>query len=326
MNDCQNNKSFYRDINVFVLQEMKENGFNRFDVIVRLLAIENYYNKNNYGFQLYERMQRKRFEQKPFIREAKEKNCCRKFCGLIRSVENRGYINNENPLILNDQSHLINGSHRLSLCFYHKIDLIKCIYSENENDFHQHIQYDLFWFENCFTSVECLIIKQRMLNLIEDIGLLTYAIIWPAAYSFVNKIEDMILQFFDIISYYDIEFKDEISLENFIELVYSNDTYRADRKNDKILNSKKNLETQSVRIYQLKYYELNEIIKNVIFKGGNARFHTIQYLQETKQKIRALIKEIMPGYVFDNAFHCGQTISENIFLQELYEKNIKRNR
>ncbi len=316
----QKDEGFYRYIDVFLLQEMKENGFNRFDIIVRLLAIENYYEKNVYGFNLYDLMQKERFKQKPYICEAQEKNSCKKFQRLIRSVESKGYMNNENPLILNDCNHLINGSHRLALCFFHNIDLVKCAYSHKDDVYHDHIKYDLSWFEKCFNKEECLIIKQRMLELIRERGFLTYSIIWPCAYSLIDKIENILLQFFDIVSYYDLNFDNERNLKKFVKLVYSNDPYRAERVNDKLVNFNYNEENKCIRMYQLKYYTQDELIKNVIYEGKDMRFNTIEYLQNTKHTIRSAIKEIMKEYVFDNAFHCGQTISENIFLQQIYEQ------
>ena len=96
------NKTIERYIDSFILHEMKENGFNRYDIIVRLLAVEEYYKKNNYGFLMYEQMQEIRFKQKPYIREALEKRGKLRFCELIDSIEKNGYNDNDNPILLND--------------------------------------------------------------------------------------------------------------------------------------------------------------------------------------------------------------------------------
>lgn len=44
---------------MWALQWNKNNEFNRYDVIVRLLAIENFYGYNNFGMDLYLQMQEK---------------------------------------------------------------------------------------------------------------------------------------------------------------------------------------------------------------------------------------------------------------------------
>lgn len=57
---------------------------------------------------------------------------------------------------------------------------------------------------------------------------------------------------------------------------------------------------------------------------NDVRFDKINYIQAAKRNIRKGIEQVMESYVFDNAFHCGETINENIFIQEIYEQIIKK--
>ncbi|WP_201339383.1 hypothetical protein [Isorropodon fossajaponicum symbiont] len=46
-----------QEANKLIVRQFKEGKFNRFDVIVRYLAIENHFNQNDCGFSLYRKMQ-----------------------------------------------------------------------------------------------------------------------------------------------------------------------------------------------------------------------------------------------------------------------------
>ena len=76
-------------IELFLQQFDQAHSFNRYDTIVRLLAIENYYGLNNCGWNLYCKMQDSR-KFKGYSIESKEN-----FIKLIKSWEENGYDVNE---------------------------------------------------------------------------------------------------------------------------------------------------------------------------------------------------------------------------------------
>ena len=51
---------FSLDVTELFFQHNTKQGFLRYDMIVRLLAIENYYGINDFGFDLYYKMQKAR--------------------------------------------------------------------------------------------------------------------------------------------------------------------------------------------------------------------------------------------------------------------------
>ena len=69
------------DINTdeLLLCQYKENLFNRYDIVISLLAIEEYYGKNNCGFSLYEKLQNCRFPNASNGRNARQ--------GFIKLIE-----------------------------------------------------------------------------------------------------------------------------------------------------------------------------------------------------------------------------------------------
>ena len=70
------------------------------DIMIRILAIEEYYGKNNIGFKMYNKMQEIRVKGNKLIPQHQmfyEKE----FKTLIKSFEENGFINT-NPIYLNE--------------------------------------------------------------------------------------------------------------------------------------------------------------------------------------------------------------------------------
>lgn len=117
---------------------MKQN-INRADILVRMLAIDNYYQKNDFGFQLYNTMQRLRCKLNPNA-PADHADYQDEFIKLIRSFEN-GY-DYRYPIILNRHRELLDGSHRLSLCLYNNISQVPVLVYDDP----ALVDYSLEWF------------------------------------------------------------------------------------------------------------------------------------------------------------------------------------
>lgn len=125
----------------WVFDRSMKTNLNRADIMIRLLAIDAFYHKNDFGFILYNEMQRTRCHLNnkvpPNYAEHQED-----FIKLINSMEN-GY-DYQYPIILNKNKELLDGSHRLSLCLYHNIQQLPVIICDNETS----IDYSLDWFIN----------------------------------------------------------------------------------------------------------------------------------------------------------------------------------
>lgn len=123
----------------WVFDRSMRKNINRADVLIRMLAVEAFYHKNSFGFDLYNEMQRTRCRLNkkvpPSYAEHQED-----FIKLINSME-KGY-DYRYPIILNRNKELLDGSHRLSLCLYHNIQQLPVIICDNEIN----IDYSLDWF------------------------------------------------------------------------------------------------------------------------------------------------------------------------------------
>ena len=92
------NKSFIStNVNIrdLVIHHYDNNSnFLRMDTVIRYLAIEQYYGKNNYGYELYNKMQTARLKKK-------ESSALNQFIQLLKSIEELGY--SESSLITINQ-------------------------------------------------------------------------------------------------------------------------------------------------------------------------------------------------------------------------------
>lgn len=79
-------------------------------VALRYLAVQNHYGENTDGFDLYMRANKANLSDEEAQKDKKL------FQDLIKSFENSGY--NGSPLIMDVESNIYNGTHRLAICIY----------------------------------------------------------------------------------------------------------------------------------------------------------------------------------------------------------------
>lgn len=125
-----------------ILKTSMRNNMNISDVIIRYIAIENYYGKENNGFEHYSVMQSTRVRNNPMIPSYRDDNG-KRFKELIKSVEENGYMN-EYPISLNIDGMLFEGAHRLALALYHNLDEISYVF---DNTITYTPDYSLDWFD-----------------------------------------------------------------------------------------------------------------------------------------------------------------------------------
>ncbi len=145
---CNTPKLFMRQIN--------ENDFIRYDVIIRLLAVENYYNRNDYGWALYEKLRKNQ------LKTTNVKNEIVRFVDLIKSIEIHGF-DSKSEIYIDKHFHLVNGSHRLALALYHKYNTIPCrIIRQNANADYSIRRLIEFGFTQ--EEIDCILNRYRALQ------------------------------------------------------------------------------------------------------------------------------------------------------------------
>ena len=98
-------------------KQIYKEKFNRMDIVVRYLAIEDHFGCNNIGWKIYKKMQTIRMNENP--KGAQE--LIGIFIDLINSVREKGYLYNK-PIRVKDDLMVVNGAHRLATALYFKVD------------------------------------------------------------------------------------------------------------------------------------------------------------------------------------------------------------
>ncbi len=145
----------------FFLQQIQDGKFNRFDTVVRLLAIEEHFGENNYGWSLYSKMQKLRNANNP--NKVSQDTYRRRFEDLIVSMKAKGY-NSKFPIYSNDDNQLMDGSHRLACALYFREKEIHVKRAEQTT-----VNYSWDWFQDRFTSEEQDYIQQRFDKIINKV-------------------------------------------------------------------------------------------------------------------------------------------------------------
>jgi len=151
-------------------KQHKNGNFNRMDIVVRYLAIEQYYGKNNSGYELYTKMQQKR-AQYTGPRKVKNKNIQRKshdlskFKELITDIENNGY-NVLEKININHKLKLRDGSHRIACALYFGVKYVPIKFSKSSGA----ADYGIDWFRsNGFLESEIELINQKYSEIVTEI-------------------------------------------------------------------------------------------------------------------------------------------------------------
>ena len=123
----------------------------RWDIVVKYLAIENYYGENDFGFELYLKMQSARSWPARAIESLKD------FKDLIKSWEINGY--DKNSCIYVDTDLILhNGAHRMALALYHNEPYINAYYIQRNKP----ADFSELWFcSNNFSEAEISIIRKK---------------------------------------------------------------------------------------------------------------------------------------------------------------------
>lgn len=151
--------------------------YSRYDTIVRYLAVEQFFEKNECGFELYRKMQAARGAPNGFEE---------RFRHLIERVHRHGY-DWRNALDVTRDGYLLNGSHRLALALYCDVPAIAV---RPRYEHRGPVAYGLDWFgKNEFSEDECALIESRRQRLFWEKGLYFSVLLWPPVAEHFDRIQ-----------------------------------------------------------------------------------------------------------------------------------------
>ena len=138
-----------------LLRQLRNGSFNRYDLIVIYMAIEQFYSKNDFGFSLYEKMQKKRMEYRGDKND--RHNTIDEFIGLLNNIEKNGF-DYQSVITIDKNQQLCDGAHRFSSAIYFKIPVISVKVLREKSV----IVYGINWFKKYqFNTEELEMIKRK---------------------------------------------------------------------------------------------------------------------------------------------------------------------
>lgn len=290
------------DTRELLVQQFIDETFNRFDVIVRVLAVENYYGKNDYGMNLYGKMQRIR---NPNSNKGNyDELAIPRFKTLIESVEKNGFDSNS-EIIVDKNLKLVDGAHRLSLAVFHNIKNVKIrIVDEDKSE----ILYGESWFLQHFLASEIQLIKQKLNNLSPEWFVPISGIIWPPAVPFADEIINRIKQKYNVTNIKTYKFADAI-FKQFVKGVYHVDSI-ADWKVEYKLKEFEPYKDKSFMLFDISIPYPDFRIKEAgtsISKAGEA----------LKKEIRETFKDRIENYHPDVIFHTADNFHQSEYMRAI---------
>lgn len=289
-----------------ISREYRGRSFDRLDVIVRYLAIEEYFDKNDYGFNLYNKMQSERVKNKsPHYKISLSESYESKFRNLIKSISINGY-GSKSTIFITSNGFLADGSHRLALALYFDvptISLIPAYLTKRPNP------YSVKWFEqNGFLKDEISLIEEKKKDIFWKKGIFFPIILWPSVSNYFNKIEEDIS--YEKISSKDYEYDDK-EFEKLVREIYHIDDieeWKIDIKLTKMKPYKKILRVIWVDFTDPKYRK--KYINNAeISKVG----------EQLKIQLRKKYKGKVKNYTYDIICHSGDNFKHNLEIMKILE-------
>lgn len=305
----------YKDIDFptsdLFLAQFKGMNFNAVDIVVKYLAIENYYGLNDFGFDLYKKMQ--------MLRTGKDWND--RFISLIKSVENS--YDNESKIETDLNYSIHDGAHRTALALFHNKKNVP-VRLFNTSIYRR--SYDLSWFyENLFTKEELEIIKNKFNEIVEMINEPYYCILWTPARNKFDEIEKDISKIssdVSILSSENISIKKE-NIKKFIYDIYSTDDIKMEKLDKKYSAMIKSLEMDD-------YNSLDYIIRvlKLNLKYPDFRVKPMTGLPQSKEtmKLKQIIRDTFKAYVTEYYYDIIMHVTDNTIQNREVEKILEKER
>lgn len=272
--------------------------FNRYDIIVRYLAVENYYAQNNIGYVLYQKMQKKRGDY----------DSIEQFKRLIESYDKIGY-DAESVIICDKNLHLVDGSHRIALGLYHGIDSINISILKHN----KYIDYSLDWFIKAgFSETEIRIIKDKYAEVTRKINDVTFTcILWPPVSEYFDVITKDLEYLTNVTGYRDYTYTD-CEFANMVRAIYDIDDidkWKIEKKIEYMSNYDK-----KIRVLQLNINNPRYRVKSINKKPLSVE------CERLKSVIRTRYASEIDNYYYDIIMHISDNLEQSRYMQKIYSR------
>lgn len=298
------------DVNItttdLFLSQYVNNDFNAVDVVVKYLAIENFYCKNTYGFELYRKMQTKRIGE----------DWTERFKNLIRSFENGMDMSSWIEVDINYSIH--DGAHRLALALYnHYEDIHVRVFNVEA----QRRTYNLEWFVTAgFTNEEVQLIQLKMMKLLSSSRKPYYCILWPPARNSYWQIVQQLGNVAHGVHITNCKFLD-VPMEDFKKFIYS--IYETDDIMQYKLDLKYQRMIESLEMDQYKPTKYQMLLVTFTIDNPDFRLKPITGLPQSratmrmKKQIRGDFRNKITSYYYDIMMHVTDNQIQSLDVERI---------
>lgn len=284
-------------------QHNGQQDFLRYDMIVRLLAVECYYGQNDYGFDFYQRMQHGRMG-KDWADKA-----VGVFRDLIKSYDKNGY-DPHSEILLDSNLHLIDGSHRMAMAMYHSIPTINAKIIDQQVD----VFYGIEWFGvNGFSEDECRILKAKYWELHERLMQPFICTLWHPAAPFFEEITEKLKLFGEVVEVKDCQLS-EWDYRFYTRGIYAVDDIAKWKIEKKISGMMAN---NTSNTYRMRMVALRLESPDFRLKATNNRTLS-KKCEVIKKVICTYYKERIDNYMHDIILHIGDNFFQNHHIHRLF--------
>ena len=272
----------------------------RCDIIVRLLAIENHYGLNDYGFDLYRKMQNAR------VGEGYDSRAIPEFEKLIESYDHNGY-DKESGIVVDQHFNLIDGSHRMAMALFHHIPFITANIVNSKHP----VEYSIDWFfMNGFSSDEINLIVRKYKSILEQVNKEFSCIIWAPAQKVVEEIISDLKVYGNVDSVTSRSFT-QGEYDNIVRIVYSIDDIEKWKIEKKI---------EHMHGYEPIVTCVDISFIDPAFRQKSSTGLLISGMAErVKKAIRGKYKDQIENYFFDIILHIGDNIYQSSFMRSIFD-------
>lgn len=263
----------------------------RLDIVVRVLAVENYYGLNNFGFDIYKIAQIRRKSNEFAV------NSVEGYKKLIASCEKNGY--KENSLISLDRNlSLIDGSYRIAMGIYNNLSRINALVVNETFT----VDYSIDWFikEN-FSHEHISIIKKKANTIVEKYKDNIACVVWGPAVIWIDEILEDISSYGEVLGLRRITLIEE-NYEKITREIYEIDDIAEWKVNKKLEHMK--------GCTEIIYFELN--IEHPEFRIKKMSNMPICINGERlKKAIRSKYSLRMEDYYYDIILHTADNYTQS---------------
>lgn len=304
-------KHIRMDVRELFLQQnasIFEMDYQRLDVVIKYLAIENYYGQNDYGFYLHQKLQRLRQGQSECMPEGYEAISREAFRSLISSIEQNGW-DDTSEISVDSRLFLTDGAHRLAASIYFGVSEIRVQVIDEEINV---LPFTLDYLrEGGFTDEEIAIIRKKAEELLNKCKVNISCILWPPAAKFFDQITGEISTGCKVASYRDYVYCEE-TFPRIVRGIYHIDDI-ADWKIQMKIDAMSKCSEKKLRVLKLE-------VLAPYFRLKQMNFNTLSTIGENlKRIVRERYMNLVDNYVYDIIVHTGDNFRQSEYIEKLFE-------